>query len=490
MKKTRILSLILAVLMTASSLIACSESEVSKETEKEVTGESASESATETVHPDFIPDTTYYADMEADDFGGMQFNVCGTYGEESDINSVCEYISMDTLTGDEFNDALYNRIIAVNDKYNVNIVVHDIEQVVGAVKQSVTSGTQDYQLCGDVFESLPALYLGGYAYPITSMPNIDLDLPYWDQGSRDALTVYGVMFYVLSDISFSHYDSTAVLFYNGALIEEYQIPQSPIDLFREGKWTMDNMMNMMSTVSTDKNGDGEIKTGEDIMGLVGRDLRLQPMLSASGVDVIRWDDNEQTYVVSYTDETVMKVGDLTNKLVYESGLTDFETGGLTEFKNGYALFDSHLLGNFKSLRDQEDDYGIIPWPSVEENMEIYAYCRNPTALLIPSHQKNEEELGTIMSALAAYGHDYIIDNYINRTVIGKGARDRDSADMIIYMMDKRMYDITYAFNLGTASGGWAKAVKNGSYASSEKALGKIFKSSIRQALAPFEEYAE
>lgn len=487
MNHKKLTALILACLMMSMPLLSCSESAENKDSESVKETDSSSDTSSNTSEEISEPTTTYYNDMEAENFNGWTVNIAGGYGKLSDIDSVCEYITMEEITGDEFNDALYNRIIAVDDKYNVSVVTHDISAVDTAVKLSVTGGTQDFQLCADVFEFIPSLITGGYSIPITDIPTVDLDMPYWDQGAKEALMINGVMYYVLSDISFSHYDSTAVLFYNGVILNEYQIPESPYELYKDGRWTMDNMYNILETVATDTNGDGVMEYGEDLFGVIGRDLRYQPQLSASGVDVMRWNDEQQTFEICYTDETVVKVGDSIRKMLFDSNFADMsEKDAFKIFKAGKALFDSHLLGNFKGYRDLEDDYGIIPWPSVEENMEIKAYCRNPTALLIPAGQrKTEEQLGTVMSALAAYGYDYIIDNYINRTVIGKGARDRDSAEVIRSILDKRMYDVTYSFGLGSAAGGWEKALKNGSYASAEKTLSKVFKSTLKQALKPY-----
>lgn len=488
MEKRRLLALILAALITAASVVSCSENQT-EESENQTS--SAEESGMESVSESAAAEDTgthYYDEIEDEDFDGWTVNCAGGYGELGDMDGVCEYFTIEDITGDEFNDALYNRILAVGDKFNVDVVTHDLRDIPSSVKRSVTSGTRDYQLCAEVYDDLPALITGNYSIPITSLPNVDIEMPYWDEGAKEVLMINGIMYYVLSDISFSHYDSTAVLFYNGVILDEYQV-ESPYDLYVGGQWTMDNMYSICETVSSDTNGDGVMTYGEDLYGVVGRDLRYQPQLSASGVDVMKWSEEEGTYNICYTDETVIAIGEMTRKMLLESNFADMIGDDPTNvFKKGNALFNSQLLGTFKGLRDLEDDYGIIPWPSIEENMEIRAYCRNPTALLVCSGQGDTEleMLGTVMSALAAYGHDYIIGNYITRTVIGKGARDPQSADVIRSILDKRMYDVTYSMGLGTAAGGWYKALKNSSYASQERVLTKTFKSLVRTALEPYE----
>ncbi len=90
-----------------------------------------------------------------------------------------------------------------------------------------------------------------------------------------------------------------------------------------------------------------------------------------------------------------------------------------------------------------------------------------------------------MTALAAYAYDYIIEDYINRAVVGKGARDKNSADVIRSMLDSRIYETVYAFNLDAIGAAWQAAVQNGLYSSMEKRVSAQLASSIDATLEAY-----
>ena len=480
----KLLSLILAGLILSSGMIACSDKTV-KETESS-SSDASTETESETLNDEFIFSTTYYNDMPAQDFDGWVMNIAGGYGVANN-GGVCEHITVDQLSGDEFDDDLFNRIISVNDKYNVSVLTHDVD-VPASIKLSVVSGTQDFALGADTMESLPQTINGECAMSVTELDTVNLDNPYWDQSAKKQLMIHDKMYYCLSDMSFSHYDSVAVLYYNGGLLEDHQITESPYDLYKDGRWTLERMYEMVEAVSRDVTGDGKLTVGEDIIGLVGRELRFMPPLSSSCTDLILWDDENETFTLNLAGEEVIAIGEWLGKICLNESLAKMDKGdAIAAFKADRALFDSRLLGNFRSLRDKEDDYGIIPWPALEENTEIKFYNRNPTAVFVAAGNDHPDETGTLMDAMAAYAYDYIIEDYIHKAVIGKGARDRESADVIIQLLDKRVYDLSYSFGMDSVGFAWENAIAKGNFVSMAKTIQKVFDRSVVKALKIYED---
>lgn len=477
--KSRLIALILASLMFA--MTACSENPaVPDETESDTAQSVPQESESETVVD--VETTDYYNQQEAVDYEGWEMNMASVERMPVFYN----YVNVLEATGDEMNDALYYREIAIEDKFNIVINDPGEMSVPNAFKNSITSGTRDYALGADLMEDGGSLIVSGFLRSFTDM-ELQLDMPWWDKGAQETLTINGKMFYGLSDASFDHYEGLAVLFYNGVLLEKNNIEKSPYDLFVEDKWTLDAMYDMITTVCKDTNGDGKMEQQSgDIFGCVGRDLRYQPALPSSKVDIIWFDEEAKSYVSSLTNETVMKIGDKLRRMLADKSLSYMEgTYSKEDFISGYALFDSHLIGDFRSYRENEDDYGIIGWPALEDGMQGYAYVRNPCALYIPIDVKDIERLSTIIDAYGAYGHDYILKNYIDKAVVGKGARDAESASVIRDMIDRRYYDITYAYGLFALADGWAKAVRDNAYASIEQKFGKKIQKDINVLMDVF-----
>lgn len=94
----------------------------------------------------------------------------------------------------------------------------------------------------------------------------------------------------------------------------------------------------------------------------------------------------------------------------------------------------------------EDDCGIVCYPSVTGARETcMAYVNNPLVLMIPSSCMDEgaERLGLVMEGWAADSCDQVIVPYFEFAVIGKGTRDKQSAEMVRILRERRAYDLCY-----------------------------------------------
>ena len=74
-------------------------------------------------------------------------------------------------------------------------------------------------------------------------------------------------------------------------------------------------------------------------------------------------------------------------------------------------------------------------------------------------------LGTIMEAMIADTYDNVMDPYINKAIIGKGARDEESAALFRELCEKRVYDMNYALNLFDPIKAYNSAMQKSTYAS-------------------------
>ena len=479
----RIVSLLLVICLTALSLAACSEKNAADETAEkgsQIAAPSDPSAADPADDGEDSGKSDYFNGLEARDFDGWTLNLAN-----DGLNP--EYFSrfiVDELTGDEFNDGLFNRQIAVQDKYNVSIA-ETYSGSVNSIKNCVTAGSGDVGFGQVLAYNCMQLILQKYVLAFTDLPVIDMTRPYWDQGAQKDLTFFGKMYYGYCDIGFDLYEGLAVMFYNGYLLTDNGIADSPFDLYMEGKWTLDAMYGMMTSVARDLNGDGQMNVRNDLFGWSGREFEYLPSLYSSGLRLISYDEAAETYTMDITQEGVMAVGDKLNKIINDTNLSvigrNDETRNL--FKAGGCLFYSRLLGDFRLLRDKEDDYGIICYPSLEENTVQEVYVQNPFAIMVPSDCPDTERLGTLIEALAAYTYDNILDVYINRAVIGKGARDEESALLLRKVITLRAFDLCYAFDTFAPVEAYGLGVKNGNYASAQQRQEKVFNKTVAKVVS-------
>ena len=480
MKKSISVILTMLILMSA---VSCSESKTSEESTSETIAAEASETLESVAEEETAEEDTktHYADeIAAQDYDGWTLNVAND-GLSTEYFSA---ITVDELTGDVFNDAIYERNVRVMEKFNVLIE----EYTTGSpalIKNSVTAGSHDVGFGYVLLRSCMGLISGNYVKAISDMPVFDLSKPYWDAGSQKTLSIGDKYYFGHCDIGFDHYESMAMLFYNGNLLEDNNITETPYDLYKSGKWTLDKMYDMMQTAAKDANGDGKMDETNDIYGWAGRDFEYLPSLYASNTSLVKYDDSQSTYILNLTDETVMAVGDKLNKIINDANLALPGRNDTTRnlFKEGKVLFYSRLMGDFRNLRDKEDDYGIICYPSLEENTDGMVYIQNPYAVMIPSDCEDDERLATLIEDLAADTYDNVLSVYIDKAVIGKGVRDQESAELLREFISKRAYDMCYAFDLGTPIEAYGSALKNNGYASAQTRYERVFAKGISNAMS-------
>ena len=492
MKKMKLTALLLASLLLGLSMFSCSENK-SNETDPEETPaiESSSDSSDSSGSKETVEEDTgthYYDEIEAVNYDGWTLGIASRPLQPTYWNN----ITVQEVTGDEFIDALFNRQRAIEDKFNIviNETYHDGDaSVSGVIQKNVRAGLDDYSLGYRCYLGAMPMFTGGDCMALSDLPIVDLTKPYWDQSAQEELTINGKMYYAVGDIGVDQYESSVVIFYNGVLLGNNQINESPYDLYKEGKWTVDAMKEMMQIVSHDTNGDGAMEAGVDIIGFNGRTSSYLPIVVSSGLSIFDYDDDTQSCIIRIDDEQIVSIGNKIKEVFFDASISGSEvTGGSsgidsrTQFKNGTLLFYSCLLGDFRLLRENEDDYGIITWPSYQENVVGKVYTENPTTLMVAASCKDMDRLGTILEALASYTYDNVLSDYINRAVIGKGARDKQSAEVVRESMNRRYYDPADAFNVDSVNGAWERAYSKDMYASVQKICEKSITNAMKRVV--------
>ena len=182
LKRTTAVFLLLSLLLSAA---ACSENSGNAD---DTQADAADPAVTETEFQLIEEDgTTHYADLiEAVDYEGWTMHIAND-GLSSDYFSA---FTVEELTGDDFNDAIFNRNERIMDKFNIEIT-ETYDGSVSALKNDVTAGTGEVAFGQVLFRSCMGLILQDYIRPMSSLPGIDLTKPYWDKGSVETLTFNG-----------------------------------------------------------------------------------------------------------------------------------------------------------------------------------------------------------------------------------------------------------------------------------------------------------
>ena len=252
MNKTKLTSLLLALLMTLPAFAAgCSESSENNTDTKDA-GPVASAGENTAAEGEAEEETVFTRAMVKDDlpedldFGGQSQLVLARTkawftGE----------MYVEELNGETLNDAVYERDTKVEDRLNVVIDYSLVDDTNGVVNKNVTAGADEVSIhVGSAVDTVQYGVNGNYYNLLGDAPvYLNLEQPWWSQYYTQQESVMGKAFFATGDLFTSLIKLSFVTYANMKLVNDYQV-ENPYDLVRSGQWTFDKEMEMASLVQS------------------------------------------------------------------------------------------------------------------------------------------------------------------------------------------------------------------------------------------------
>ncbi len=454
MKSLKIISLLLAALMCLPLLAACAESG------PQVGGTRPPNSGQADVG-DFIS-----ADYNGDDFTFLHLRqLAGTkdyYGGK--------FLDSETYAGYTLEDAVYDRNVAVEEKYKVNIVerIEDGEEPLSFLQTAAFSDDYTYDVIYGWGYKMGTCVIEGLFGDISSLPNVDLTQEYWSPSSMEDLMINDKLYITINDISMNKLEWGSLIFFNKQLVDDYNVTKDMdgktfYELVNEGKWTIDNFLKAVQLVSVDLDGNGTIDNN-DVYGLVDGDASGANFGYSSGITLTTTAD-DGSYLVSYYNDNnyalatkihdvlynkkfVKSYQDLGNNADVPDGMEIHEFYR-SFFSNGHALFATGTAQITGEFRDMEHEYGVIPFPKLDENQQNYISTIDSNAAIfaIPATYRKDvgtatpERTGAILEYMSYKSNQVVLPAYYETLL--KGQRLNSEEDQV--MLDIVRENIHYIF---------------------------------------------
>ena len=458
MNKTRILAALLAALMLTGTLVSCGETlETPAQTEANTVGGTQAEE-TETELVDELPDDL--------DYNQDEIVILSRYREGWTSGE----IAVPELTGEEVNDAVYERNRTVEDRLNVKLT--SIEEpgdsayiVVDKAATSVRANTHEYDiLAAACYTSVNESINGTFANMRNSL-YIDFDKPWWSQGYNEVVEYQGAQYSALGDALLSQYRFAFVTLFNKDIFTDTKQPFL-YELVEDGSWTLDKQISLIPIFHKD-NGNGVQDEEEDVFGLVSCDyVSTDPYWSSCMVNIIEKNgDGEYEFV--FDSGKLHAVGEKVLRLFYgtDNGTYDYkmETENTEQYKirdmfarGGAAMATIRILElENDTIRGMEQEFGVVPMPKFDEEQKEYRTLLHDqfTVLSILNTVKDDriDEVGAVLEAMASTSHKTVRPAYYETTLRTKIAKDPQSAEMFDIVIDNIYMDagIIYTIPLNT-----------------------------------------
>lgn len=482
----KLLALLLAALMTAPAFLSCSDSGTNEENAE--TAASAPSVVSEENAAAEETEPSIYDDVPTGDFDGHEFRM---------LNVVSNYayvlLTAEELMGETINDAVFNRNALVGDNLNVSFSENIVGwgDIAGAITNMVAADDYAYDIVFDEVQNSIKYPSNGQVLNLYDLPELNFEKPWWDAGSVETLSVGDSLFMVNGDIHLMYGESAWVLFFNKNMLAEYNL-ESPYTVIKEGRWTFDKMYEMISGVALDLNGDGVLNS-DDQFGLATHSDFSLVLLTSAGEGLLYKNENN---IPEWKDlpEKVFNLSEKIHQQFFDLNLSFQQylspigsIGGIVDhFMQGKSLFLCEVLGHAKTLRDMEDNFGIIPTPKYDETQENYNtfIARSAQTLMVPVTNRELSRTAVILENLGAESFKSLRPAYYDVQLSGKTARDADSLEMLDIIFDGRRYEMAYIFGANTIGSAYITATETGGeLASAITKVTKAAKKNIEKTLS-------
>ena len=432
----RLTSAMLA-LLTLSALASCGgDGGEAKSTGDAVTGTAA---VTEPAEPEFIDSLGEY------DFGGEDYNMLIREWKIKDL-------FVEESVGEVYNDAVYERNRKVEERFNIDFTMKTLPEEGATWNKALGASVMANDGAYDVV--MPDYWwgceTGGYFLNMLEYDNImDFDKPWWTSGWNENAEIFDQMYSAVGSLCTDIYSNTIAMFFSKSIVNQLDM-ESPYDLVRNHKWTLEKMKEMSAQSSSDLNGDGVLNLADDKFGAFFDLQSGRALLPSSG-----WKTSTKqadgSYAYEFWSEDFVALYNEIYDIIWNMESVSYKgENAYNAFKNDRLLFLAQGIGVSANLRDMESDFGIVPYPLRDESQEDYiSYNFGTFYLAIPKSASNPEMSAVILEAMNAETYHTVKDAYFEINMKEKFSRDEDTQEMLDMIIDNLRFDFTFVNEAAT-----------------------------------------
>ncbi len=443
----RIFALILALLMVATCFVACK-------------GKGDPVASSSNIGPSNPLEGEYVSKLPADkNWDGEEYLVLGQNTNGNVAWHTFE-IAREEEASDVVGKAVYDRNLAIKDKYNL-VIKEELQAMSYTYIQSYYSSNEDkYDMAMYQLEGIFGHAQDGYLKDISSLEYIDFDHPTWNKSTNDQLTLGTSVFATNSKFNLQNKAAISCIFYNRELATNAGDGYIE-DLVTTNQWTLDKYTELVKKYADDKDGNGNLGDFGDAFGTCGDVWNFLTYAQGAGY---------RASTVVNGEVQLVGAGEAVINILKEVGdfYWDAQSCFRTEARTGYNDFDSinmfldgrslfaclQVIDKDNHLSDVSFEMGVLPTPklnSSQENFYSTVNFRYSSLCAVPYTVMDTSFAGFGLEALAEYsaaaGSTY--DAYIETKCKVQSAVDQRMYDMYEIIFANPVYDIAIIGNFGT-----------------------------------------
>lgn len=450
----RIFTAALAALLCLTSLAACAKPGDAADTTAAPASTTAPDAPTETTQSE---KDANLAALPSGDFAGQEFLILNVEVPWCDTP-----FSATEITGETFNDALYQRDEFIREKLGVTIVEErdSRSNVASRVRVSAQAldGAYGAAICHT--PTLGGIVQQGLATDMSTYSALQFDKPWWNAELMENVNFGKKTPILFGDFHIGIPTSHYVIAFSKSLIEQNTL-EEPYALMEKNEWTWDKMHEMMNVVARDVNGDGKHRTEDDIYGFGNYSNAPKNFIMSAEVSLLSYDSEGIPTFTAQSDEQYLSAWDkmirlfcTDERMISMPGIEGYSMivpnvdGYKTLFSEGRLLFYHEIVGTMRDLRESEYEYGLVPYPKYDASQAEYISVINPDSMtmIVPLGDKDPEMTGIVLENITAYTHYTVIPAFVETTLHYKYARDEKSIETLNAILASNKLELAYLYD--------------------------------------------
>lgn len=378
------------------------------------------------------------------DFGGRDYTIlCRT-------DCAYEFVSADGAA-DLVSDAVIKRNYGVEESCNVKLKPVDIpgtwadkDSFMNTITASVLAGDDTYQLIAGYNAYITTLVTQDCLYNLYDTA-MDFTKPWWYAGYNDNVSLFGKLYFALGDASLTMWENCEVVFFNKNLMENYDLT-SPYTLVDEDKWDFDTLRAYANTVSADVNNDSTWDE-TDTWGMLLYNKRDFPVYFEN--PFCKKDENGKPYISLFSEGLTNMYEKVYRFYQVEHGAHQFQPDVNQQiFSEDRALLYQAPLRYAALFRDNESDFGIVPFPKCNPGQSRYytTVLDKTSVFSIPASAQEPAFCAAVLDELCRQSADTVVPRYYEQTLKDKYSRDPETAGMLDIVRDSIWFDCGFVYS--------------------------------------------
>lgn len=373
------------------------------------------------------------------------------------------------MNGTPVNDAVYQRNMVVEDRYNVQITGYDApmdHSVYKPVIASVQAGDDAFDVITSYRSDAVKFMQEKAILNLCETDYLQLDRSWWNPYYSETASIGGKIFYVLGDISRVYKLGVRCLFFNKDLAADIGLPDL-YETVRSNQWTFDTFFAMAEQGSMDIDGDGKM-TEADCYGIQAQSSLGIVMAISGGVKISAKDENEYPALTLDDARYIDCITELTDCISAGKEQTihycDVWLKTQARFSSNQALFQAEVMLLIEALRESEVNIGILPMPMYDEAQTEYisyldSWCQNTYS--IPVTCGRTPFVSFILEAMAQESVTTLTPAFYDVCLTGKYVRDEESAEMLDIIFAHTRIENAECYGWGSMYSKLQAAILNG-----------------------------